>query len=466
MSLVINDGFVLTFDYGVEFDLDAQIGTITDLSTYTDTTGVTISIDIVFPTTGTQTVSLTPNGTVTFDLPTVNAQPAYGYYYFTATVSDSVDDYEDEERSFNLCKPEQCGDKSGSGGCLEYSVKFLCQNNKVLYQDTTDYVYKETDATSVNYNVTVIDPNNVTQVDGASVSSFTISPVVNGRYSFIIDNIALYEFDDNFSVTINYQATNEQLTAACDVNLCLVRCKIKEIYAQWKAAKGNKSQDERQLYEKWLKLTYLAWQVDSGVMCGDNVSDEVDEIEDIIGESCSCDCGSVAANPILCSCTEIVFEEGDGITIEETTAGDTTNVTITAEVAVVTSTDLDVTPTTVANVTTYDVEIPDLVWTDLTPTAGWTVSTRLQYSKDGYGNVYVRGKITRTLAVTTSYSMFTLPVNYRPSAQEAFVSVYSGTGLLNQPAQIDMTTGGVASFTSVGAVTACVMNCNLMFNVN
>lgn len=515
MGNPVNDGFINTQDYSVNFNLNTKVATFTDTSTYANVTGVTIAVTLTSPNGASLSAVLPVNGSVMINIPTINGGVVYGYYTLTAVATDSVSAYTLTKSPLNICRPLQCAGTRNSDGCLVTSVTFFCFDNKVLYQDQTSYVYEDIAATTVTKDVTVIDPNNVLKVDGANVSSFTISPIVNGRYSFTVINSAVYSFGESITVTIVYQSSNKQYNAQCDINLCDVRCATDKVYSDWKAAKGSGSRDERTLYEKWVRLAFLITSVENGIRCGGNVTDQVEEIEELSGASCACGCGTTNPNSINCSCNEIVFQEGAGITIDQTTAAGTTTVTIAAIVnqiaiaAGISSTMLSVASVTLDGVTTttitdngkiaadstdvtagylfdkvessdssitisddttgthqVDFKVTALVWTTLAPAGTFTAANAFQYAKDGYGNVYVRGAISGDPAQGNN-TIGTLPVNFRPTVNTPFPTVWLQTSDSTVYAELMTinTTGVMVLYmsTNLGSGTTPV---NFMFNVN
>lgn len=100
----------------------------------------------------------------------------------------------------------------------------------------------------------------------------------------------------------------------------------------------------------------------------------------------------------------------------------------------------------------------DASWTDATYTNSWVSFgapyAAASYRKDGQGFVHLRGA-AKTGAVGSS--IFTLPVGYRPGANEAFhtdSSVASGTSLIiSTTGTVAPQTTGASSFCSLSAIT-------------
>lgn len=486
MGLLVNDGFINTFDYTVDFNLNTKIVTVTDASTYADTTGVTIAATITTPNGIVLSFSFAANGSDTATIPSINGGVVYGFYAITATATDSVSAYTLAKSSQNICKPLQCTTTKNSDGCLTSSVRFLCSDNKLLYQDNTSYVYQSTTASSVTKSVTLVDPNNVTQVSAADVSSFTVTPIVNGKYSLTVENEAVYDFGSGVTVTITYKANNQPYTAACDINLCDLRCAMEQIYTEWKAENGSGSVRERTLKDKWTRLAFLAWDAESGIACGDDVSSIIEEIEELSGVECSCGCGTTNPNSIICSCNEVVVEAGTGISVEQTTAGSTTTITVTnslpetykvkadaADTAAdylenkIESSDSFLTVGYDAATDKVDLTATPLVWNNMTAAGTWAINTRLEYSKDAQGNVRIRGSIIGDSAAGINTLTVALPVGYRPAVIEYFPTTFAPAAVTQATAlRFSVGTGGVitAIFSGINVATIVPLNCE--FNVN
>lgn len=331
MPLAINDLYVSVFDYSVNYNLNTKLITITDTSTYINSAGVSgIVFTMTAPNGATGTLSISHGGSGTIAMPTINGGVVYGFYTISGVLTDTTTSYTYAKAAFNICKPTQCDGTKNSDGCLDTTVAFFCLDNKVLYADNTSYTYKDTDATTVTRDVTVIDPNNVTQVDSSNSSSFYISPIVNGRYSFTIINSAVYTFSDSVTVTIVYQASNQQYTAACDINLCDFECPLSELEAEITLLGNNGSAEYRNLIVKRDEISFLLGLANIQIRCGsDNTSDTISRLEKLTGVKCSCGCGGTNVNlPICCEQTIVMTEGGGDIELEQTTSGDTTTFTI------------------------------------------------------------------------------------------------------------------------------------------
>lgn len=520
MGNPVNDGHINTQNFSVGLNLNTKVAVFTDTSSYANTTGVTIAVSMTSPNGAVTSGVLPVNGTVSLNIPTINGGVVYGYYIFTAVATDVTSSYTLTKDAVNICRPTQCDGTRNSDGCLTTSVTFFCFDNKVLYQDTTTYVYNEIAATTVTKSVTAIDPNNVLKVDGANVSSFTISPIVNGRYSFTTINSAIYTLADGVTATIVYQATNKQYTAACDINLCDVRCATDKVYADWKAAKGSGSRDERTLYEKWVRLSFLMESVANGIRCGGNVTPFVEEIEELSGASCACGCGTTNPNSINCSCNEIVFEEGAGVTITQTTASGTTTVNIAAIVnqiaiaAGISSTMLSVSSVTLDGVTTttitsngkiaadstdvtagylfdkvessdgfltiaddttgtHQVDFKETIpaWVPITLGAGcvnFGGSTQLaQVRKWSNGKVEIRGRVTIANYPAVSNITAAIGAAYIPASTQQWANTAINTGI-RYAAELQMTNAGVFSLetgTSGWTGTSVTFSINMIYYV-
>ncbi len=328
MACTINDGFISTIDYSVNFNLHSRVITVTDLSTGTDLGDITSYIvTIGFPTGSSTNISVTVGGTGTGTIPSVGGVVAIGLYTISAAVTDSVDTYTCVKPSQNICKPFQCDTTvKNSDGCLVPSVTFRCNDNYMLYVDRTDYTYQSVRASTITYDVYAVDADLTVIANHVNVSTFTDSPIVNGRYVFTISNTAVYDFGNGITVSVVYAVSNKQYFAACNVNLCDAKCAIEDVYAQYQLVKGSGSTQAVQLANQLAQLNSLFMIATLQQSCGDDgLSDTILEIEKVAGVKCSCGCGTATSSlPLCCDQTIVITSPDDSITINQVTAGDTT----------------------------------------------------------------------------------------------------------------------------------------------
>ena len=78
------------------------------------------------------------------------------------------------------------------------------------------------------------------------------------------------------------------------------------------------------------------------------------------------------------------------------------------------------------------------VWTDYSPSAGWTANTQCSYMKDPFGFVHLKGRLSHVADVATEI-IKNLPSGYRP-AQNINVGLSYGPTIVNGP--ISISSGG------------------------
>ena len=330
MACSINDGFISTIDYSVNFNLHSRVITVTDLSTGPNLGDITsYVVTIGFPTGSSTDITVTVGGTGTGTMSSVGGVVAIGLYTISAAVTDSVDTYTCDKDDLNICQPQQCEGTQNSDGCLVPSVTFKCNNNYLLYVDRTNYKYQSIRASSITYDVYAVDPDLTVIANHVNVSTFTSSPIVNGRYVFTISNTAVYSFGSGVTVSIVYAVSNKQYFAACNVNLCDAKCAIEDVYAQYQLVKGNGSTQAVDLANKLAQLNSLFMIATLQQSCGDDgLSDTILEIEKVARVKCSCGCGTATSTSAVCCDQTIVIDVDPGLDVTQTTAGDTTTFTL------------------------------------------------------------------------------------------------------------------------------------------
>lgn len=418
MGLVVGDAYIATFDYSVLFNLTDSTIAINDTTTYYNSAGfVSFAITVTSPSgiVSTSTIAAHGGGNATaINIPTINSAAEWGVYTILCTITDTTASYS-LTKTFNLCKPEQNADSTGSDGALDVGLTFKCFDNKVLYADNTTYLYKSTDATSVARSVTVIDPNLVKQSDAANVSSFYITPIVNGNYVVSVDNTALYTFTNSITVLIGYSLTNKTFVAACNINLCEFYCALKELRVAYSLAGGGAT--GQTLKTRLDKATELLIETQIGIACGQDVSDQITELEKVLQVKCDCNCGTTNTNLPVCCEQSITITESTGIDVQQSSAGATVGFVISLDADVVanatdgTSNNISVTPSTVGNEKVWTLAYQDylVVVMYISFDSGYISNNEFSlYGK--FTLVKIKGAVVKTIAAGDAATV-TLEIN-------------------------------------------------------
>jgi len=513
--MLINSTNVVNFEVGVNYNPFTQQITITNLTTYQGGgAAATEGIDFVLISPSGLTyyendlwgadsdiTPTSPNTPFTHALPTFEGAIEWGVYSVYASIKDDSTVYDLPVLQLNVCKTDVCYTVNNEpAACADINFTANCQTNKGIYADNTVYTYKSTSASSVTYDVSMRYPIGSGQSDitNANVSFFSTSPVYNGTYQFTVQNEAIYEFDDNQSVTITYVA-EKNFEATCAQSLCGILCAYDEYLRKFIENQGNGTANAKLSKYSTNNAIILNSYVNEAIIkyqCGEDLSLLIEKIEALTGSTCDCQCGTQNPTQGITTDTNIVIQSTCGdISIDTTQAGNTTTFTINDVTTVVESDSSGITVTESTNsgtcTNTFTItaclenlaictstfgSVPNgnggatnvdsgdtyndivdlqsaatiniqnrlialeaqLTWTNLSNSdlqSGWTNFIQARYGKNQWGQVELQGYIDNLTPSNTAL-LFTLPIGYRPSEELRIGAVIADLSLSNQTTAI------------------------------
>lgn len=251
-----------------------------------------------------------------------------------------------------ICLPPQCDDIPQSGdGCAVISFTADCPNNKTVYQDRTNYVYQNTVASSVTYSVDFSYPigSGLSPITNANVPFFTTTPIYTGLYGISVENVAIYEFTNNTTVTVTYTST-KSYNADCEQSLCGILCVVAAFVdkvLENQNAGTNSSRLSKYSINNLVLLNSLVEQAQIRYSCGQPFGDLIEEIEILTGASCSncAGCGS-SSHQAVCTEQNIAINGSCGTTVTSNTVGLTTTFTVKSQTYTISTSSAGVTITT------------------------------------------------------------------------------------------------------------------------
>lgn len=363
--LITGSPNISEFDYSADYNLNTQELTLNDASTYIGGGAALVQ--------GIDFILTSPSGLIYYEntsfgasadidcaaptavvksMPTFQGAVEYGIWTIEGTIRDEDDTDYSLTKTTSICKPNQCDSVTGtSDACAVIDFTANCQTNKAIYEDNTVYTYNGVTATSVDYDVTMSYPlsSGLANITSANVPFFSTTPVYDGQYCFYITNTALYEFDDNTSITIVYNL-NQCYNATCSLSLCGILCAYQEFLDKFQENNTdgtNKAKLSKYNINNVVLLNSYVQQAIIKNNCGEDFSDLIELIEAITGSTCDCQCGGQNSNTAIVTTSDIVLDAGCGdISVDTVTVGNTTTFTINDMSYQVTSTALGVEITT------------------------------------------------------------------------------------------------------------------------
>jgi hypothetical protein len=370
MGLVINSANIIEFDYSVNYNLNSEEVTMTSETTYqtggaANVIGINFSItspsgDTYYDNTNFLLPDISPSAQLPFskDMITFAGAVQYGVWTIVGSIKDQDGTIYTWEKTREICKPKTNSSTQGSDSYATVSVSLDCNQNLLIYQDSTTYTYQSVRSTSVVYSGIMQYPSNAELSNLAFTSSFFVdSPVYDGSYIFTVDNVATYDFDDLQSVTIAYTAT-KTFKAQC-VSLCNIRCAFEKYFQVYTTALANGSKNINTIKDNMLSLVGYIKSAEFAISCGGDASDSIAAIEDITGYECDCGCGQGVARGVFTMQNVIVKAGAGDITVSTSTVGKTTTFTINDITYVIETNTSGVTITTetVGGVNTYTIDV-------------------------------------------------------------------------------------------------------------
>lgn len=306
--MITTSNDIFTLDFAVLVDISTPTPTVkfSNLSTGPNLSGCKWLFNLYTP-------NNTPVHTSTFTTPDVNGiwtnytlpenlpQPggniiwSGSYYRFVVEVMDSTGKKFLLEKKVDICRPN--GNENGSNyGKAVIDIQAKCSEAKLYAEDKTNYSYKKQIQPSLilQKKFTLVYPPTE---QGTYPTPFIINDFTNGLipisysgpgYQAIIESIVQYDLGENITLQLKYKV-KEAFPVQCNIDLCQLICEYNDMVK--KASDGC----DKEMADKLLLINAKINQALIGKMqplCKIDVSKLVDEIKDLGGFTCNCNCGT------------------------------------------------------------------------------------------------------------------------------------------------------------------------------
>lgn len=317
----INSANIGTFGFSTTFKLyDKKISfDLTGLTTFvgsgltnvlgvffkiTDPTGLLLlDIDFTAP-------AIVPADTLTLDVNISSLQFTFGWWQIVGVIRDADGKDYTITLQKNICAPEGLTDKGYVNGIMSADVNCYAPNIKIGEQTALNYAKKQ--PVSFLKAGTLYYPQGTIDSVDFTFTPFVLDVLYTGDY--VVKNVstALYDLDDSVFVEVKY-FTNLKFPVDCQSALSSILCCIDDIKAIYdKAPKSERGIDAKSKLDRAAIPLQVALVKEK---LGQDASDEVNEIKNIL----DCDCNCV---PILLEPSRIT-NGGDGSSITIVGAGGT-----------------------------------------------------------------------------------------------------------------------------------------------
>ena len=269
--------------------------------------------------------------TVTFevDLPEFDSLIEMGgVYTITMTLHDGNGDAAVVEKKFTLAMPEQCSCDlpASNDGCAVLSTKIDCEKAKLIVVDRTAYLYNGVQSVDIIYEITTYSPPELLLAPIVStIPYFSIIDIYSGTYKVVLSNTASYDFPDNTIVVVGYN-TYSELAASCSLDLCEANCAFDSLYDSWVSTKASFPSKAIAIENKLQKASFIFLKIRNKQECGESVSDDVVELNKLLGTNCDCNCPThltVSPSSLCCDVDLTIRGAADDITVTPTIVGNT-----------------------------------------------------------------------------------------------------------------------------------------------
>ncbi len=258
---------------------------------------------------------------VEYPIPLVAGNFQYGTYTITVRLVDENDVAWTVVKTVNICPPDK-KNKNKKKGCLNAEIVANCADEKVIISLKSPANYKGIRVNSQVNDLTLLYPteSELPPLE-STLSAFSVA-IYEGEYKLTGTVCATYIGEDNISYEVLYDVKCSK-NIKCSIDKCCVNAKLVELNARLKSdcTQAEKDATSSIIFDSLRLLT----SIDYAAFCGEDPSDLISELEDLLGCICTCNCND--GTPIINStpASDLTFT---GCGFEESEAGLTKNIEI------------------------------------------------------------------------------------------------------------------------------------------
>jgi hypothetical protein len=258
---------------------------------------------------------------ISFNIPTQAGNYQYGTYTVNLQMYDSTGASWIVSKPVKLCEPDR-NNKTRNYGSLSAQINGNCVAGKV-------YILIDNVPT---YNGALMESQVLTGTleypTGSGLSPLTINTgnfsvaLFEGVYKVVGEICATYNFGDNVYVKVKYKIKKEK-NIRCIIDRCCVLTALKALNS--KRAQDCSQDEINDTFVKTATAINLLTQIELSANCGEDPSDLVEELEELLGCVCTCNCAD--GTPIIGSSpsSDVIIE---GCNVDSEVNGNTTTYTI------------------------------------------------------------------------------------------------------------------------------------------
>jgi hypothetical protein len=226
-------------------------------------------------------------------IPLIAGIYAYGTYTIDVKLTDSNGNNWTVTKTVNLCPPDP-NNKNRNYGCLNMSIQGNCKTGKVIFLLNNPANYKGTVFTS-QVNALVVKYPTASGLANLSTTLGSFSLLLfEGQYQVAGTSCVLYNYGDSVYFKVNYKIKCEKIIK-CMIDECCVFEKLAELNLQ---LKSDCTQDQKDTTSSLiLDAIRLLKTAELAADCGQDPSDYITDLEELLGCVCTCNCNE--GTPII-----------------------------------------------------------------------------------------------------------------------------------------------------------------------
>lgn len=251
---------------------------------------------------------------IVFNIPTQAANFQYGTYKVELKMFDDTGSWV-VEKTVNICAPDK-NNKNRNYGSLSAQLKGVCKDGKLYVIVDTVPTYKGKVAESQEQEFTLLYPT-VSEKDPTvtSLGQFTVL-LFEGEYKITGEICATYNLGENVFVNVKYKV-KKQKNIRCQLDVCCVLNALVALNSQINSdctdEEKNKTASITVDALRLLRMAELSGE------CGEDASEYIEQLEDLLGCKCTCNC--LEGAPIVPSAEGSTDIRVEGCNVEESEAG-------------------------------------------------------------------------------------------------------------------------------------------------
>ena len=271
-------------------------------------------------------INVATNGVFLQNIPLVAANFMYGTYDVKVLLKDSAGKiYTTAVKQVNICAPDK-KNKNKKYGCITAAITGNCANGKVLFRLDAPPNYRGLMFADQETSLTLLMPTESGMAPVVVVNPVFSVQLYEGEYLLSGEICAQYNAADNVFYEIPYKV-NCKKVIKCMIDECCVYEQIESLGERLK--KACTKEEAEDIFSIILNAVRLLKTIQLATNCGKDPSENIIELEDLLGCSCTCACNE--GTPILSSSVPTTDFNFQGCGFTQSVTGNTKTIIFTSK---------------------------------------------------------------------------------------------------------------------------------------